>query len=101
MKILAVCQSGLGSSFMVQMNIQQILQEENVDQSQIEIDHADAGSTTADSADYFFVESTLASTLGSLPQDRLILLNSLIDKDETRQHVNSVLTRENIPHDEI
>ncbi len=54
MKILAVCQSGLGSSFMVQMNIQAVLKAENVDTSDIQVDHSDVGSATADSADYFF-----------------------------------------------
>lgn len=95
MKFLAVCQSGLGSSFMVQMNIQQILKDEGVEED-IQVDHSDVGSTTADSADYFFVESTLAATLGNLPQDKLILLKSLIDKDEIKQDVNDILDKENI-----
>lgn len=97
MKFLAVCQSGLGSSFMVQMNIQQILKDESV-QEEIVVDHSDVGSTTADSADYFFVESTLGDTLGSIPSDKLILLKSLIDKDEIKEHVNCILDRENIAH---
>ncbi|KRM12602.1 PTS sugar transporter subunit IIB [Paucilactobacillus suebicus] len=95
MKFLAVCQSGLGSSFMVQMNIQQILKDEGVEED-IQVDHSDVGSTTADSADYFFVESTLAATLSNLPQDKLILLKSLIDKDEIKQDVNDILDKENI-----
>ena len=33
MKIFTVCQSGLGTSFMVQMNIQQILEVVGVDTS--------------------------------------------------------------------
>ncbi|TAR20789.1 PTS lactose transporter subunit IIB, partial [Lactiplantibacillus plantarum] len=39
MKFLAVCQSGLGSSFMVQMNIQSILKDENVKED-IQVDHS-------------------------------------------------------------
>ncbi|MCH4011917.1 MAG: PTS sugar transporter subunit IIB [Furfurilactobacillus sp.] len=101
MKILAVCQSGLGSSFMVQMNVQQILKDENVDvdANDITVDHSDVGSATADSADYFFVESTLADALGSIPKERIVLLKSLIDKKETAEHVNYVLDNENITHD--
>ncbi|WP_461239794.1 PTS sugar transporter subunit IIB [Paucilactobacillus sp. N302-9] len=98
MKILAVCQSGLGSSFMVQMNIQQILKDENV-QEEITVDHSDVGSATADSADYFFVESTLGGALGSIPEDKVVLLKSLIDKDEVKGHVNDMLDKENIAHD--
>ena len=57
------------------------------------------GSATADSADYFFVESTLADALGSIPKERIVLLKSLIDKKETAEHVNYVLDNENIAHD--
>lgn len=98
MKILAVCQSGLGTSFMVQMNIQAILKAEKVDTSDIELDHSDVGSATPDAADYFFVESTLADAVGSLPKDRTVLLKSLIDKEETKAHVNEILDKEGIQY---
>ena len=42
MKFEALCQSGLGSSFMVQMNIQNILNEENVKED-ITVEHSDVG----------------------------------------------------------
>lgn len=98
MKILAVCQSGLGTSFMVQMNIQAVLKAENVDTSNIQVNHSDVGSATSNAADYFFVESTLASAVGTLPKDRVVLLKSLIDKDETKQHVNEILDKEGIQY---
>ncbi len=98
MKILAVCQSGLGTSFMVQMNIQAILKAEKVDTSNIQVNHTDVGSVTPDAADYFFIESTLASAVGSLPKDRVVLLKTLIDKQETKQHVNDILDKEGISY---
>ena len=82
---------------MVQMNIQQILSDEKVDK-EIQVDHADVGSVTADAADYFFVETTLKSALGSLPEDKIILLNSLINQDEIREKVNEILDKNNIQH---
>lgn len=48
MKIFTVCQSGLGTSFMVQMNIQQILEEVGVDTDNFQIDHTDVGSASGD-----------------------------------------------------
>lgn len=60
MKFLCICQSGLGSSFMVQMNIQNLLNSEGVTE-EISVEHADVGSTTADMADYFFVEKRWAT----------------------------------------
>ncbi|MFU0784680.1 MAG: PTS sugar transporter subunit IIB [Thermoanaerobacterium thermosaccharolyticum] len=98
MKILAVCQSGLGSSFMVQMNIQQILEDEGVNIDNIQIDHADVGSVSDGAADYFFVESTLADALGNISKEKVIPLKSLIDKDEIKKHVNTILDKENITH---
>lgn len=98
MKIIAVCQSGLGSSFMVQMNIQQVMKDEGVNSDSIQLEHSDVGSVTAESADYFFVESTLAGALSNIPKDKIVPLKSLIDKDEIKKHVNTILDKENIIH---
>lgn len=98
MKIIAVCQSGLGSSFMVQMNIQQVMQEEGVNADNIQLEHSDVGSVTAESADYFFIESTLAGALSSIPEDKIVSLKSLIDKEEIKKHLNKILDKENIIH---
>lgn len=97
MKFLCVCQSGLGSSFMVQMNIQNILNESNVTE-EITIDHSDVGSTTADLADYFFVDATLGEAVSSLPKERVVLLKSLIDKNEIQAAVYKILDHESISH---
>ena len=78
MKFEALCQSGLGSSFMVQMNIQNILNEENVKEDE----HSDVGSATPDQADYFFLDPTLETSAAGLPKDRVIVLNSLVDPEE-------------------
>lgn len=93
MKFLCICQSGLGSSFMVQMNIQNILQELGLS-DEITVDHSDVGSTTADLADYFFVESTLGDAISSLPQDKVVLLKSLIDQAEIKTAVENILRKE-------
>ena len=96
MKFLCICQSGLGSSFMVQMNIQNLLNSEGVAE-EIAVEHADVGST-ADMADYFFVEKTLGDAVSGLPQDRVVLLNSLIDQNEIKDAVNKILDDNNIAH---
>ncbi|WP_298014794.1 PTS sugar transporter subunit IIB [uncultured Megasphaera sp.] len=98
MKFLCICQSGLGSSFMVQMNIQNILNAENVTE-EISVEHSDVGSTTADMADYFFVDKTLGEAVSMLPADRVVLLNSLIDQNEIKEAVNKILDDNNIAHD--
>lgn len=98
MKIACVCQSGLGTSFMVQMNLQAILKEENVSEP-ISIDHMDTGSATADVADYFFAEQSLTPALVSIPQEKIVPLSSLIDKEIARAALNKVLDDNGIRHD--
>lgn len=97
MKFEALCQSGLGSSFMVQMNIQNLLKQENVKED-IQVDHSDIGSATPDQADYFFLDPTLETSAGNLPKDRLIILNSLVDPNELKEKVNTILDKEGIEH---
>ena len=50
-KILAICGSGLGSSFLVQMNIEKVLKE--LGATEVEVDHADVGSAVVGAADIF------------------------------------------------
>ena len=98
MKIFTVCQSGLGTRFMVQLNIQQILEEVGVDTDNFQIDHTDVGSASGDMADYFFVEKTLQDALGSIPAEKIIPLNAIIDYDETKEKVLKVLDDNGIAH---
>ncbi|MDT6979689.1 PTS sugar transporter subunit IIB [Levilactobacillus zymae] len=99
MKIAAVCQSGLGSSFMIQMNIESVFKEENVDTDNIEVTHFDTGGLNESAADYFFLGSDLADQASDLPQDRVYILDSIIDKKELQAKINTLLDKENIKHD--
>lgn len=88
MKFLAVCGTGLGSSFMVEMNIQTILKELNV--SDIEVEHSDLGGATQGSADFFIAGRDIA--MGMTHLENVIELNNLLDKDELREKVKKALT---------
>lgn len=83
MKIAAVCGSGLGSSFMVEMNIKTLLKELGLET--VEVNHYDLGSTTPDLADIFFVAVDLADSAGHL--GNVVVLNSIIDMDELKEKV--------------
>ncbi|ANZ97407.1 MULTISPECIES: PTS sugar transporter subunit IIB [Brochothrix] len=83
MKIAAVCGSGLGSSFMVEMNIKTVLKELGLET--VEVNHYDLGSTTPDLADIFFVAADLADSAGHL--GNVVVLNSIIDMDELKEKV--------------
>ncbi|MFC0270503.1 PTS sugar transporter subunit IIB [Metabacillus herbersteinensis] len=87
MKILAVCGSGLGTSFMVEMNIQQILGELGV--QDVEVSHSDLSSATPGDADVFFLAKDIAE--GGSHLGEVIILDSIIDMDELREKVTAVM----------
>lgn len=87
MKLLAVCGSGLGTSFMVEMNIQQILEELGV--KDVEVSHSDLSSATAGDADVFFLAKDIAD--GGDHLGNVIVLESIIDMDELREKVTAVM----------
>lgn len=55
MKIMAICGSGLGSSFMVEMNIKKCLKLD----IEAEVEHSDLSSATPGAADLFVMAKTL------------------------------------------
>lgn len=87
MKILTVCGSGLGTSFMVEMNINQILQELGV--SGVEVAHADLSSAAPGDADVFFLAKDIAD--GGSHLGEVVVLESIIDMDELREKVQQVM----------
>lgn len=87
MKFAAVCGSGLGSSFMVEMNINSVLSELGV--SGVEVSHYDIGSASPGIADVFFVASDLADSATHLGE--VVVLNSIIDLDELKEKVEKVV----------
>ncbi|MBM7702389.1 PTS sugar transporter subunit IIB [Metabacillus iocasae] len=89
MKILTVCGSGLGSSFMLEMNINSILAELGV--TNVEVNHSDVSSATSDMADLFIVAKDIAESVE--PLGDVLVLNSIIDMDELREKLTADLTQ--------
>ena len=87
MKILTVCGSGLGTSFMVEMNINQILGELGI--TDVEVNHSDLSSATPGDADVFFLAKDIAE--GGEHLGNVIVLDSIIDMDELRAKVTQVM----------
>ena len=57
MKIMAICGSGLGSSFMVEMNIKKVLKKLDIE---AEVEHSDLSSATPGAADLFVMAKDIA-----------------------------------------
>ncbi|AXJ14033.1 PTS sugar transporter subunit IIB [Streptococcus pluranimalium] len=86
LRIGTACGSGLGSSFMVQMNIESILNDLGV--SGVEVEHYDLGGADSNAADVWIVGRDLEDSAGHLGDVRI--LNSIIDMDELRELVTAI-----------
>ncbi|NDL63759.1 PTS sugar transporter subunit IIB [Acerihabitans arboris] len=84
MKIMAVCGAGLGSSFMMEMNIKKVLKTLNIS---ADVDHSDLGSVTPDAADVFVMGRDIAYS-ANLPENKLIIVNSIIDIKELETKIS-------------
>ncbi|GAA3910695.1 PTS sugar transporter subunit IIB [Microbacterium invictum] len=88
-KFLAVCSTGLGSSFMVHMNIEKVLKEMGV--GGVTVDHADLGSVARGDADAVFVGRDIAEAAAGLGD--VVVLDSIIDLNELRTKVGEAVQR--------
>lgn len=87
MKILAVCGQGLGSSFLVEMNIKAVLNDLGV--GDIEVEHSDLGGAFAGAADIFIAGKDIA--MGMTHLDNVIELDNLLDKQELMEKIRKEL----------
>lgn len=93
MKILVCCGSGLGSSFMIEMNIQNILNKLGI--SGIDVSHSDLSSAKGMSADIYVSTRDLSSQLEGLGGE-IISLNNMIDMDELRDKLLETFKKLNV-----
>ncbi|MCF6095749.1 PTS sugar transporter subunit IIB [Thermovorax subterraneus] len=80
MKILVVCGSGLGSSFLIEMNIKKILQELGIE---AEVDHADLGSAKGSGADILVGTRDIAMQLYEIGRE-VVSLDNMIDTESMK-----------------
>ena len=79
-KVVCICGSGLGSSFLVEMNVKSILKELGL--SKVEVEHTDVGSAWPGMADLIVCGSDLASVLAR--NGEILALNNIMDKKELK-----------------
>ncbi|SFU03114.1 PTS system IIB component, L-Asc family [Kosakonia arachidis] len=85
MKIMAICGSGLGSSFMVEMNIKKVLKKLNIE---AEVEHSDLSSATPGAADVFVMAKDIAAS-ASVPESQLVVLSNIIDINELEAKISA------------
>lgn len=87
MKIMAVCGSGLGSSFMLEMNIKKVLTSLGIE---AEVEHSDLISVSENSADLFVMGRDIAES-SPIPKEKIVILKSIISKVELEEKLKEKL----------
>lgn len=88
MKILVVCGHGLGSSFMVEMNVQEVLKNLNIEQ-EIEVEHSDIMTASPEMADLFVCGRDLEENAARLGE--VLILDNILDKQELEEKLTDKL----------
>ncbi|MBS6041975.1 MAG: PTS sugar transporter subunit IIB [Clostridium baratii] len=93
MKILVCCGSGLGSSFMIEMNIEKVLNELGV--KGVDLSHSDLSSAKGSNADIYVGTKDIAVRLEGLGGE-VVSLNNMIDINELKEKLTEALKKKNI-----
>lgn len=89
MKIMAVCGSGLGSSFMMEMNAKKALAKLGID---AEVNHTDLASVTVNDADVFIMASDIAES-SSIPADKIVVVKNIVSVGEFEEKLSAYFNR--------
>lgn len=89
MKIMAVCGSGLGSSFMMEMNAKKALAKLGID---VEVAHTDLASATVNDADVFIMASDIAQS-SSIPMEKIVIVKNIVSVSEFEEKLSAYFNR--------
>lgn len=89
MKILVVCGSGLGSSFMMELNIKSIIKELGVE---AEVTHTDLGSAKGEGAEIYVGTKDITSQLEGIGGE-VVSLKNMIDKKDMKNQLIEVFKK--------
>lgn len=85
MRIMCVCSTGLGSSFMIELKVKEIMKELGI---AAEVGHSDLGSVTPDMADVFMCTKDLADSISA---GHVIALPNITDKQAMKVKIEEYL----------
>lgn len=85
MKIMAVCGSGLGSSFMMEMNIKKVLNKIGIE---AEVNHTDLASVNPNDADLFVMAKDIAAS-SNVPEDKVIIVKNIVGLAEFEEKLTA------------
>lgn len=88
MNILVCCGSGLGSSFMIEMNVKKVLKEIGVE---AEVSHSDLSSAGSIKADIYVGTRDIAGQLTGL--GTVASLDNMVDKNELKKKLIEAIAK--------
>lgn len=91
-KIVCICGSGLGSSFLVEMNVKTVLKSLGL--PEIEVEHTDLGSAWQGMADLIVCGNDLYDNLKRFGD--VVGLDNIMDKDELKNKLSAFLTEKGV-----
>ena len=86
--MLVCCGAGIGSSFMLEMNIKKVLKELNI--TSMDVDHGDLELAKEYKADIYVATKELASRIQS-DNGEIISLNNIFDINEIKEKILKAL----------
>ncbi|MDH2924687.1 PTS system IIB component (L-Asc family) [Nicoletella semolina] len=89
MKIMAVCGHGIGSSFMMEMNIKKVLPKIGIE---AEVEHTDLASVNENDADVFVMGKDIAES-SSLPKEKVVVVTNIISATEFEEKLTAYFNR--------
>lgn len=81
MNIVTLCGLGVGSSLMLKMTVEEILEEEGI---KGRVENLDLGSAKAKQADLYVVSKDMETNLRDV-KGKIIFIENLTDKEEVRK----------------
>lgn len=88
--IMCCCGCGLGSSMIVSMNVEKVLNE--IGHGDIEVDHTSISEVSPTSADLFVIAKDLEEQVADYPNK--IILNDIMDLDELKEKLEQYLNND-------
>lgn len=82
-KIMCACGSGLGSSLLVEMNIQDVLKGMGIEG--VEVVHSTTSDVHPGAADLFVVGRDLADFIKDVDPEEVVVLTNIVDKGELEE----------------
>ncbi|WP_096273191.1 PTS sugar transporter subunit IIB [Paucisalibacillus globulus] len=83
MKILTVCGLGQGTSLILKMNVEQVLNEKGI---QADVEHTDVSAASSMQADYIITSNELSESLVG-HSAKVFIVNNYFDMDEIKSAI--------------